>query len=126
MNRIKKNKGLLIGLGVACLVLFVAFIFLGVWLLVGGIKGVVTDASAGNILKIVFGALLALLSIPCLIFGVQCTWIGGSLKATEGSIKEDNIPKQGGTVNMLKCDKCGTERSASDTQCKECGKVFEE
>lgn len=125
MNKIKQNKGLLMGLGIVCLVLSIGFLIGGVALLVGGIKGISDTASAGNILKIVFGAIMALLGIPTLIFGIQATWVAGSLKATEGSIKEGNIAKEGGTVNMIKCDKCGTERKPEDTQCSECGKVFE-
>ena len=54
MNKIKQNKGLLMGLGIVCLILSIGFLIGGVALLVSGIKGISDTASAGNILKIVF------------------------------------------------------------------------
>jgi RecJ-like exonuclease len=66
------------------------------------------------------------LFFPSVGFGIKFTWVGTALTATTGSVKQGNIAKDGGTVNMVKCDKCGTERKDGETVCSECGKTFED
>ena len=122
MNSIQKQKGALIGVGVVLLVLGALSVAFGVLLIISGISSI---SSVSGILKLVFGIILALLFIAFVPTGVKCVWIGSSLKATTGSIKQGNIAKDGGTVNMKKCDKCGTEIKEGETACSNCGKIYE-
>ena len=125
MNKIEKQKGGLVTLGIIGLVAAALFLVVGIILLVSGISTLANTGSlVGGILKTVFGGLMILLFFPLIGFGIHATWIGLSLKATKGSIKEGNIAKDGGTVNMRKCDKCGTELKDGETVCSNCGKEF--
>ena len=120
MNKIQKGKSLLIGLGFGAIVL-------GLLALVGGIvllvKGIGTISETAGIVKTVFGAILLLFSFGAVPFGIKWTWVGLALNATQGNLKEDNIA-MAGTVNMKKCDKCGTELKDGETKCSNCGKQF--
>jgi len=109
MNIIEKRKGQLKGLGIALLVL-------GGLALVGGI--LMSVLGAPNVLLIVFGVLLALAGIAGGVVGVIFTWTACAVKATKGSIAEDNLGK--GTVNMHKCSNCGEEIPADKTICEKC------
>lgn len=122
MNSIEKQKGALIGVGVALLVLGALSVVFGVILIVSGASNL---GGAAGILKLVFGIILSLLSFSFVPAGIKCVWVGGALKATHGSIKQGNIAKDGGTVNMTKCDKCGTEIKEGETVCSNCGKPYE-
>lgn len=123
MNTIQKQKGGLIGLSVFLLVIAALLLTFGVILT---IKGAASLNETSGIVKLVFGILMLVLSIPSCLLGIRFIWVGFALKATEGSIKMGNIAKDGGTVNMKKCDKCGTERKDGETECSNCGKVFED
>lgn len=123
MNTIQKQKGGLIGLAVFMLVIGVLLLTFGIILTISG-AGAITETS--GIIKLVFGILMLILSIPCALAGIRFLWIGCALTATQGSIKMGNVAKEGGTVNMKKCDKCGTERKDGETECSNCGKVFED
>ena len=122
MNSIQKQKGWLIGLSIAMLVLGVVALVVGVILLVSGILAI---PELAGILKTVFGGILVLLGLVGIPVGIRWAWVGLVLKATKGSIKQGNIAKEGGTVNMKKCDKCGTERKEGEEVCSNCGKNFE-
>ena len=123
MNTIQKQKGGLIGLGIFLLVVAGLLLTFGVILT---IKGAGTISETAGIVKLVFGILMLVLSVPSIFTGVKFIWVGGALTATQGSIKMGNIAKEGGTVNMKKCDKCGTERKEGETVCSNCGKQFED
>ncbi len=122
MNSIKKQKGLLICLGLFALVTSILLLIFGIILI---IKGVGNLSETAGIVRLVVGILMIIFSIPCGISGVRFTWVGFALTATEGSIKMGNIAKDGGTVNMKKCDKCGTEIKDGEIVCSNCGKPFE-
>lgn len=122
MNSIQKQKGWLIALGVVLLVLATVSAVFGVILLVGGISKI--SESAG-VIKLIFGIILILVTVLFVPTGIKCVWVGSALKATQGSIKMGNIAKDGGTVNMKKCDKCGTEIKEGETVCSNCGKPYE-
>lgn len=123
MNSIQKQKGALIAVGVVLLVLAVLSGVFGVILIVSGAGNITTTA---GIVKLVFGIILLLLTLVFVPTGVKCVWVGSALKATQGSIKQGNIAKEGGTVNMKKCDKCGTEIKEGETVCSNCGKPYKE
>lgn len=122
MNSIQKQKGFLIGLGVALIVVSILLASFGAFLTA---RGAVDLSGAAGIVKLVFGILMLLLFFPAILGGIRFIWVGYSLVATMGSIKQGNIAKEGGTVNMKKCDKCGTELKDGQTECPECGKKFE-
>ena len=119
MNSIKKQKSMLIGLGVLFVVISVLFLVFGILLTLTGIKNI---SNAIGIVKLVFGILMIILFVPAGWTGIKFIWVGSVLTATIGSIKQANIAKEGGTVNMKKCDKCGTEIKDGETECSNCGK----
>ena len=122
MNIIQKQKAWLIALGVIAFVVSVLFLVFGLILTINGAGNL---NSATGIVKFVFGLIMLLLSVPACITGVRFVWVGCAMTATKGSIKMGNIAKDGGTVNMKKCDKCGTELKDGETECSNCGKKFE-
>ena len=125
MNKIQKQKGGLIAIGIIAVVVAILFLAFGILLLVKGI-GNVSESSklAVGIIKIVLGAIFCLLFIPSIGYGIYSIWIGLTLKAMFGSIKEGNIAKEGGTINMKKCDRCGTEILEGEEKCSNCGKEY--
>ena len=122
MNTIKKQKIMLIGLAIGLLVLGIGCAVLGILLLV---KGIATAGDVSGILRIVLSCLVLILFCLLVFIGVRWLWVGIALKATEGSIKEGNIAKEGGTVNIKKCGKCGTVLMDNEKVCPNCGKKFE-
>ena len=122
MNSIQKQKGWLVGLSIATIIIGIAAIVVGIILLIAGIPAI---PELAGILKTVLGALLILFGLAGIPVGIRWAWVGLVLKATKGSIKQGNIAKEGGTVNMKKCDKCGTERQEGEEVCSNCGKKFE-
>ena len=120
MNRIERNKKVLVGLSIGIIVLGLIFQGVGIMLTVFGGRGLAqTGAKAGAIIELVFGIIMILLGLVGVCFGIVTTWTGSALKATQGSIAEDNLGK--GTVNMNKCQICGTEISGDETFCPNCG-----
>ena len=109
MNIIEKRKNQLKWLGLG-------LIILSVLMLVGGI--VLTALSHGNVLMIVFGVLLIVLSLIGAGFGIAFAWIASALKATAGSLAEGNLGI--GTANMHKCTNCGAEVAVGQTICAKC------
>ena len=71
-----------------------------------------------SILKLVFGILLIVVGVLGLGVGIYLSIIAYSVKATKGSIVEDNAGK--GTVNMHKCENCGAEIEEGKTICAKC------
>ena len=125
MNTIQKQKGGLVILGILAIIAAVLFAVFGVLLLVRGISNVAAEGTLTvGIIKIVVGAIMCLLFLPTVGFGIYALAITLAMKATKGSIKMGNIAKEGGTVNMRKCDKCGTELKDGETVCSNCGKEF--
>ena len=122
MNKIKGQKALLITFGACAIVISILCAVFGALLLIHGIIGI---PETSGIIKTVFGGMLVAIFLALIGFGVRWLWVGLAIKATEGSIKEGNIAKESGTVNMKKCDKCGTELKDGETICSNCGKVFE-
>ena len=122
MNVIEKEKKGLIGLAIFLLVLAAVLLTVGIILVISGAK----TSEASGIVKLIIGIILIVLNIPCFIAGLNYLFLGLSVKAKKGSIKMGNIAKEGGTVNMKKCDRCGTERKEGETVCSTCGKKFED
>lgn len=119
-NSIEKQKGALLGLSIASIILGLVAIVVGIILIVSGATVVATKGLEGG-LKIGFGVLLVILFFPFEGFGLYSLFLGVSVKATKGSIKQGNIAMNG-TVNMLKCKNCGTEVEPGQAFCPKCGK----
>ena len=125
MNTIQKQKGGLVTLGILAIIAAGLCAVFGVLLLVRGIANVAVEGTLTiGIVKIVIGAIMCLLFFPLIGFGIYALAVTMAMKATKGSIKMGNIAKEGGTVNMRKCDKCGTELKDGETVCSNCGKEF--
>ena len=122
MNSIQKQKTALIAFGAVLGIVGVLLLVFGIILTVSGANNI---TEVGGIIKLVLGILMIVLFIPSLLLCVRLVWVGLALTATNGSIKMGNIAKEGGTVNMVKCDKCGTEIKDGETACSNCGKPFE-
>ena len=84
--------------------------------LVGGI--VMLALAKNSVGLIIGGVLLLVVGVVGVICGVVFTWTASAVKATHGSIAEDNLGK--GTVNMHKCSNCGVEIPAERTICEKC------
>lgn len=120
LNSLQKNKRFLIGIGVGIIFLSLALFAVSIYLLISGSLDVSVEVNANNIIKIIAGAVLILLSIPGIVAGIYFTWLGSAMKALKGSIAEGDLCK--GTVNMKKCENCGSEISDEDKNCGNCGK----
>lgn len=112
-NIIEKRKGQLSFIGIISIALAV----------IAGVAGIILLITCANgegisVIKLVFGIILAVIGLAGLIFGIFITWMASSVKATQGSIAEDNLGK--GTVNMHKCENCGAEVEAGKTICAKC------
>lgn len=125
MNRIEKGKKWLVGISITIIVLSLVFQGVGIMLTVFGGKGLATaSVKAGAIVELVIGIIMILLGLVGVGFGIAFTWTGAALKATNGSVAEDNLGK--GTVNMKKCPYCGTEIAGEETFCANCGNSLAE
>lgn len=120
MNRMEKGKRNLIILSLIMSALSIGLIVLSVFLIIWGARGISAGSGLGlRIIEILGGALLIVLSLSVLSVSVLFLITGKSLKATKGSIKEDNLAK--GTVNVVLCEKCGKELSPDAQFCTKCG-----
>lgn len=118
-NRIQKHRGLLKGISAALIILGLGVLALSIFMVVNGVMNV-SSGGAGRIVEIVFGIILAIASVLGLAVGIYLAVIGRAIVATHGSIAEDNLGK--GTVNMNKCNNCGTEIQGNEQFCPNCGK----
>lgn len=90
----------------------------------GGIAMIVVGATSGVLAKIIWmsivGAVLVILGIIFTIVAIYMLAVSTSMiNNKEGSVKDGNRAK--GTVNVVKCDKCGTELPDNATFCSKCG-----
>ena len=112
MNIIEKRKGQLKWLGLA-------LIIIGLLAVAGGIVMLVFSvAEKIKVVMLVCGILLIIFGIVGGLIGIPFVWTASAIKATNGSIAEDNLGK--GTVNMHKCENCGAEIEDGKTICAKC------
>ena len=111
-NLIEKRKGQLTALGALAIALGVILAVVGVVLTLTSFEGNL------NVVKLVIGIVLLVIGIAGLVLGVSLSWIASSVKATHGSIAEDNLGI--GTVNMHKCENCGAQVEAGVKICAKC------
>ena len=113
MNIIEKRKSQLNFIGIITIAISVILAVVGVILIVN--SGIGKDLS---VIKLIFGIILAVLGLIGLGLGIFFSIMASSVKATKGSIAEDNLGK--GTVNMHKCQNCGAEVEEGVTICAKC------
>ena len=113
MNIIEKRKSQLKFVGAIVLAISVILAVVGVVLLLN--SGIGEDLS---VIKLVFGIILIVVGVAGIALGVSLSWVGSAVKATKGSIAEDNLGK--GTSNMHKCSNCGAEIEEGKNICSKC------
>lgn len=113
MNIIEKRKSQFKFIGAIILAISVILAVVGVILLVNAFNG-----DSISVLKLVFGIILIIVGICGIALGISLSWIASAVKATKGSIAENNLGK--GTENMHKCENCGVEIEAGKTFCAKC------
>ena len=111
-NLIERRKGQLLGLGIAALVVGALAMLGGIAMIVGAVLWVI------NPLLLAFGIIAGIVGAGGIVLGCVFTCTGSAIKATHGSIVEENLGK--GTVNMHKCKNCGAELEEGKEICAEC------
>lgn len=94
----------------------------------GGLAMIIVGATSGVTGKIIWmsivGGLLVILGIVFGIFSSIMFFTSmAMIKNKYGSVKDGN--RAMGTVNVVKCDKCGEELPDNATFCSKCGKGIE-
>lgn len=102
----------------------VIVLLLSLALLGGGIAMVVLGATSTVVSKIILmciiGGLLIIISfIGCIVGMIMFFTAKSMIKVKQGSVKDGN--RAIGTVNVLKCNKCGEELPDNANFCSKCG-----
>ena len=118
MNKIAKNKKTLTIASVVISILSLLLVGASIAMVVYGAK-IVGEKLAIGLVLIIVGALLALLFLGGIVFGLVLFFTGKSVVAINGSIAEEILGK--GTVNMIKCSNCGEPLNGEETYCGKCG-----
>lgn len=113
MNIIEKRKSQLTTIAIVMLALCAILTIVGIALTISACSG-----NSVNTVKVVIGIILLVLGGVGVLFGVALLWISSAVKATHGSIAEENLGK--GTVNMNKCENCGAEVEPGVKLCSQC------
>lgn len=103
-------------------------IILSLALISGGIVLIVFGATSGETAKIIWmclvGGVLAIIGLVLVAFSIIMFFTSTSMiKVEQGSVKDGN--RAIGTVNVVKCDKCGEELPDNATFCSKCGTPVE-
>ena len=129
MKNINKNAYKEAKYGRKHLMIFaIVALILSLGLLGGGIAMIVVGATSGVLASIIWmsivGAIMVILGIVFAIFSITMLATAVSMiKVEQGSVKDGN--RAIGTVNVLKCDKCGEELPENATFCSKCGSSVE-
>ena len=112
------DKSHLTLLGIVVALIAVALIVGGVWLFV---KGVLVAGVVAKIWRIILSIVMVLLGLP---FGVVAFMMLATASAMI-KVKDGNVSDVGnsgkGTVNILKCQKCGAKLNEDNECCTKCG-----
>lgn len=126
MKEINKNayqekrygRGTLMTVAIIVAIVSLAMIVGGIWLFV---RGCIVSGVWATIWRIALGVIIA-------IFGGSFGWVAIMMFFTSASmikVKDGNVKDVGnsamGTVNVLKCDKCGEALEDGSTFCTKCG-----
>ena len=69
-------------------------------------------------LLLVFGILVGIIGAAGVVLGVVVTFTSSAVKATNGSVAEENLGI--GTANMHKCKNCGVQLEEEKEICAKC------
>ena len=117
-----KGKTISITLSIFILILALGAIIGGIFMLVLGISN--NTKILPIVLFSVFGAILIIIGLGLLTFGIWSLWIGCSWVATKGSIANDNSV----ATNKLNkvCPECGATNTNNVDTCQSCGAKLED
>ena len=117
-QEIRYGKKALIAVGIIVMVLSLAGVAGGIWLIV---KGAMNPGGAWEIIwRIAIGAIIAICGAIFFSIGITMLAITRSMMpAGEGSVADGN--KSIGTANVKLCSKCGTKLGEDEKFCKKCG-----
>ncbi len=109
----------------ALMITSIILIVLSLGVLAGGIAllvlGCISNETSQIVVKVPIGVVLILLGLTGGGFSIPMLFVSLSMiKTNSGSVKDGN--RAIGTVNILKCDKCGRELAENSTFCTNCGK----
>lgn len=114
----RHDKSHLMLLGILVALVALALIIGGVWLF---IKGVSVAGALQKTWRI-------LLAVVMLLFGLPVGYVSFMMMVTANSminVKDGNVSDVGnsgmGTVNVYKCEKCGTKLTGDEEHCTNCG-----
>lgn len=119
MNKIEKGKKTLKGLSIVSLVLNVLAVVTGIILIVVGANAIGDKNALVGIIEITIGIVFCLASVVALILGVIFGATSSAIKATNGSVVDDNLGH--GTSNAVLCSKCGVRVPDDAAFCGNCG-----
>lgn len=115
-NRI--GRGHLIAAAVIVGLISLAMLIVGIWLFV---KGCLVSGVWATIWRVVLGIVLAFFGGTFGYVAVMMFFTGKSMiKVKDGNVKDVGNSAMG-TVNVLKCDKCGEKLPDGSTFCTKCG-----
>ena len=114
-NIIEKQKGWLLAIAIALIVLGALAIAGGITLI---FMGTVHSSLAIKLIEIIGGSLLILLGLGGIVYGIIMLFTGIALKATKETIKEENLAKK---PNEVICPKCGFSNKENTEVCTHCG-----
>lgn len=129
MKNINKNAYQEAKYGRKHLMIFaIVSIILSLALLGSGIALIVVGATSGETAKIIWmvilGVIMAVLGVVFGVFSIIMFFTSTSMiKVDQGSVKDGN--RAIGSVNVVKCDKCGEELPDNATFCSKCGTAVE-
>lgn len=121
MNAIEKKKSALIGLAITALVLGLLAIGGGIVLIIFGATNLLDSNVAPGVIMLIIGILLVIAGGAGVLFGLRYIWVASAIKATKGSIAEENLAKTNQSDSTVKCPKCGCTNSKENANCSNCG-----
>lgn len=123
MNKLVKGKKTLVGISIALIGLCLLLVAGSIGLIVWGASIVKSSVALGVVLIIV-GVLLSIMFLGGVVYSFIFYFTGKSLVALTGSVAEDNLGI--GTVNMNKCNNCGTKIENNEKFCAKCDSSLED
>lgn len=123
MNSVKKQKTALTIITIIMIVAAIGLLVGGIVLLISGATGLSDKNNGGAIAKLVFGIIMAIISIPLGIAGFRFFFVSMAVKATNGTIAQDNSLAM--KKNNKVCPKCGATNTPNVDTCQSCGEKLD-
>ncbi len=88
------------------------------------VKGCISNVTSEIAWKVSVGVVLTLLALASGSISLVMLFVSfGMIKTNNGNVKDGN--RAIGTINVLKCDKCGREVAENSLYCPSCGTAVE-